>query len=78
MNEGMIKHFDTSANCDGGNFLSSQVNSFPDLNARIRFLSKFYQCLLFCLGIIAWKKVAVVTKDKVFGICSMMIHNFRL
>ena len=43
-----FQDFDTSANCDGGYFSSSIFNSFPDLNERIRFLNKFYQCLLFC------------------------------
>ena len=32
--------------CDGGYFASAVDNSFPDLDEKVEFLNKFYQCLL--------------------------------
>ena len=38
--------FDVTADVDAGYFASSIMNSFPDTTQRVRFLNKFYQCLL--------------------------------
>jgi len=40
------KDFDLGTDCDGGHFASSIHNSFPELEKKINFLNKFYQCLL--------------------------------
>ena len=41
-----FKHYTRGAKSDGGYFASSIENSFPDLGQKVRFLNKFYQCLL--------------------------------
>ena len=58
------KDFSSASNCDGGYFSSSIQNSFPDLGERVRFLNKFYQCLL-CNQLChkARKLVAIGAKD---------------
>ena len=38
--------YDPNKDPDTGHFKDRVLNSFPDLEVRIKFLNKFYQCLL--------------------------------
>ena len=42
----MFMSYDPNKNPDAGHFKDGILNSFPDLTVRIKFLNKFYQCLL--------------------------------
>ena len=42
-----FQRYKINVNDDGGYFRTSVENSFPDLPTRVRFLNKFYQCLLY-------------------------------
>ena len=41
-----FKPFVVGTPCDGGFFATAIDNSFPDIDEKVEFLNKFYQCLL--------------------------------
>ena len=43
----LFQNFQTGTHCDGGFFASSVFNSFPEIEQRVEFLNKFYQCFLY-------------------------------
>ena len=42
----MFVSYDPNKDPDAGHFKDEALNSFPDLEVRVKFLNKFYQCLL--------------------------------
>ena len=42
----MFMSYDPNKDPDAGHFKDGILNSFPDLEVLIKFLNKFYQCLL--------------------------------
>ena len=55
-----FQDFKPNGNPDAGFFANSILNSFPDLNVRINFLNKFYQCMLYSQLPIKTRKLVVV------------------